>query len=205
MQLYKKGSQGEMVRQIQRALKLLPDGIFGQLTEDRVREFQTQHRIKPDGIVGPVTLALLLPAVIGLKKSTRRITEIIVHCTASPEGQDRTVYDIRRDHKAQGWSDIGYHYVVYRNGLVVPGRDVNIIGSHCVGHNSHSIGVAYVGGVARDGKTAKDTRTLSQKAALLGLLEDLRSLYPDAKIHGHRDFANKDCPSFDATKEYRNL
>lgn len=204
--LYKQGSRGEVVKQIQKALRLYPDGIWGPLTTEAVKQFQREHGLTADGIAGPATLAKLLPTVaktvLGLKRSKRRITEIIVHCTATAEGKDYTVADIRRWHKAQGWSDIGYHYVVYRDGTVHEGRNVDISGAHCTGHNANSIGVVYVGGVASDGKTPKDTRTDLQKAALLSLLIDLRRLYPAAEIHGHRDFANKACPSFDATREY---
>ena len=204
MELYKRGSRGEVVKQIQLALHLLPDGIYGVMTEEAVRAFQMSHGLTPDGVVGPATLAKLIPA--RLKKSKRTITEIIIHCSATPEGRDYTVDDIRRWHKDQGWSDIGYHYVIYRNGHIEPGRDVDIIGAHCVGHNTHSIGICYVGGVARDGKTAKDTRTLAQKAALLSLLVDLHKLYPMAIIVGHRDYdKGKACPSFDAKTEYHNI
>ena len=207
--LYKQGSKGEVVKQIQRALHLFPDGIWGPLTTEAVADFQKSKNLKPDGIAGPATLAKLLPGVakaaLGLKRSRRRITEIIVHCTATPENRDYTVSDIRQWHKRQGWGDIGYHYVVYRDGTVHDGRDVDIIGAHCTGHNANSIGVVYVGGVAPDGKTPKDTRTDRQKAALLSLLLDLRRMYPGAEIHGHRDFAKKACPSFDATKEYRRV
>ena len=207
--LYKEGSRGEVVKQIQKALRLYPDGIWGPLTTEAVKQFQREHGLKDDGIVGPATLAKLLPgvakSVLGLKRSKRRITEIIVHCTATPEYRDYTVADIRLWHKRQGWSDIGYHYVVYRDGTIHEGRDVDISGAHCTGHNANSIGVVYVGGVAPDGKTPKDTRTDLQKAGLLSLLLDLRKLYPKAEIHGHRDFANKACPSFDATREYRRV
>jgi N-acetylmuramoyl-L-alanine amidase len=140
-----------------------------------------------------------------LKKSRRRINEIIVHCTATPEGRDYTVADIRQMHKAQGWVDIGYHYIIYRDGSIHEGRNVDMVGAHCQGHNAQSIGVCYVGGVARDGKTPKDTRTQAQKDALVHLLMELVCLYPDATIRGHRDFAAKACPSFDATREYKNL
>lgn len=140
-----------------------------------------------------------------LKKSRRRINEIIVHCTATPEGRDYTVADIRQMHKAQGWVDIGYHYLIYRDGSIHEGRNVDLVGAHCQGHNAQSIGVCYVGGVARDGKTPKDTRTAAQKDALVHLLMQLVCLYPDATIRGHRDFAAKACPSFDATREYKNL
>ena len=200
---YKKESHGEMVRQIQKALHLYPDGIFGPLTEERVKQFQKEHGLKVDGIVGPATLALLIPA--RLKKSRRTINEIIIHCTATPEGRECSVDEIRQWHKARGFSDIGYHYVIHLDGRVEEGRNVDIAGAHCTGHNANSIGVVYVGGCGKDGKAPKDTRTEAQKSALANLLIDLRKLYPRATIHGHRDFANKACPSFDATHEYRRF
>lgn len=203
MTLYKKGSRGEMVKQIQKALHLVEDGIFGPITEEAVMDFQRQNGLTPDGIVGPATLAKLIPS--RLKRSKRSITEIIVHCTATAEGKDFTVQDITNWHKARGFNTIGYHYVIYRNGDIVNGRDVDLIGAHCTNHNAHSIGVCYVGGCEADGKTPKDTRTLSQRTALISLLRMLLMLYPSARIHGHCDFAAKKCPSFDATKEYKNL
>ena len=205
MELYKRGSRGEVVKQIQKALHLLPDGIFGVNTEEAVKAFQKSKGITADGIVGTKTLALLIPQ--RLKRSKRHITDIIIHCSATPEGKDYTVQDIRRWHKQQGWSDIGYHYVVYRNGHIEPGRDVDIAGAHCEGHNAKTIGVCYIGGVAKDGKTAKDTRTLAQKAALLSLLTDLKAIYPQARIVGHRDYDTKGkaCPSFDAKTEYKKI
>lgn len=142
---------------------------------------------------------------LNLKKSKRTIKEIIIHCAATPEGKDFTVDDIRKWHLAQGWSDIGYHYVIGRHGELWEGRPVDNVGAHCVNHNRYSIGVCYVGGVAKDGKTPKDTRTLQQKAQLILLLQELRKLYPNAKIYGHRNFAKKDCPSFDAMSEYSSI
>ena len=189
------------MRQIQKALHLYPDGVFGALTEERVRQFQRENGLKEDGIVGVATLAKLMP--FRITKSKRMINEIIIHCTATPEGRECSVDEIRRWHRQRGFSDIGYHYIVHLNGDLDFGRNVDISGAHCLNHNAHSIGVVYVGGVAKDGRTPKDTRTQEQKATLASLLIDLRRLYPRAKIHGHRDFANKACPSFDATKEYR--
>jgi N-acetylmuramoyl-L-alanine amidase len=135
----------------------------------------------------------------------RTIKEIIVHCAATPEGKDYTVADIRKWHLARGFNDIGYHYVIYRDGSVHKGRSEDVVGAHCTGHNTNSIGVCYIGGVATDGKTPKDTRTAEQKSALLGVLKQLKSKYPNATIHSHKDFANKACPSFDATTEYKNV
>ena len=135
----------------------------------------------------------------------RKITEIIVHCSATPEGKDFTVADITRWHKARKFVTIGYHYVIYRNGEVHNGRPERQVGAHCSGHNSYSIGVCYIGGVAKDGKTPKDTRTSAQKLALERLLKHLKERFPGANIRGHRDFAAKACPSFDATEEYKDL
>lgn len=213
MTILKRGSRGEAVKQIQEALHLLPDGIFGAMTEERVKEFQRDNGLTADGIVGPATLARLIP--IRFKKSKRTITDIVVHCTATKAGKDFTVTEIRAMHKARGFSDIGYHYLVRLDGRIEPGRDVDVIGAHVSGHNSHSIGVSYVGGLDASGK-AKDTRTENQKNALLNLLMMLRKLYPKATISGHRDFSPdkngngivepsewiKDCPCFDARKEY---
>ena len=203
MKILKRPMKGYDVEVLQRALNIYPDGIFGKLTEEAVKEFQRAHDLEPDGIVGEATWAAL--GTLALNKSKRSINEIIVHCTASYEGQPLTVEAIRRMHiRERGWSDIGYHYVVYLDGSIHEGRNVNISGAHCTGHNTHSIGVVYVGGLLRNGKAA-DTRTPAQKAGLLKLLKELKRLYPKATIHGHREYANKACPCFDAKAEYKNL
>ena len=202
----KKGMTGLHVQGLQELLHIYPDGKFGPLTEEAVKEFQTAHGLVADGIVGEKTWAALKSAEKGeLKKSTRTINEIIVHCSATPEGKDYTLDTIRQWHLQRGFSDIGYHYVIHPDGLVEVGRDVNIAGAHCSGHNSKSIGICYIGGMTADNKKAKDTRTDAQKVNLKVLLQAMRKLYPNAKIHGHRDFAAKDCPSFDATEEYKNI
>ena len=202
MTLYREGNKGAMVAQIQRALHLKDDGIFGPLTTEAVKDFQAAHGLTVDGIVGPATLALLIPA--RLKTSKRHINEIIIHCTDTEEGRDYTVDDVRRWHKERGWSNIGYHYLVYRNGTVAVGRDVDLIGAHCSGHNSYSIGVCYVGGRGKDGK-CRDTRTLQQRAAMSNQLIELRLRYPQAVIVGHSFWdPSKECPCFDAAKEYKN-
>lgn len=134
----------------------------------------------------------------------RNINLIIVHCSATPEGRDVSVADIDRWHRKRGFDGIGYHYVVYIDGSVHEGRPLNKVGAHCKGHNAHSIGICYVGGVDLNGKP-KDTRTLAQKDALVNLLMRLKRRFPKAVIRGHRDFAAKACPSFDATKEYAGI
>lgn len=203
MTTLKLGNRGEDVKTLQRVLNLYPDGIFGKLTEEAVKQFQEAKGLAIDGIVGTKTWEAFGVLDCGSK---RNIKEIIVHCTATPEGKDVTIGQIRNIHMQQnGWSDIGYHYVIYRDGSIHEGRKEEIAGAHCSGHNTISIGVCYVGGLAADGKTPKDTRTPWQIASLKYLLELLKKKYPNAKIYGHRDFANKACPSFDATTEYKSL
>lgn len=126
----------------------------------------------------------------------RTINKIIIHCSATPEGKNFTVDDIRRWHKERGFNDIGYHYVIYLDGSIHKGRDESIVGAHCVGQNQTSIGICYIGGVATDGKTPKDTRTEAQKQALRKLVKELKDKYPNVTVHGHNEFANKACPSF---------
>ena len=135
----------------------------------------------------------------------RAIKKIIVHCADTPEGRDDRAADIKRWHtEERGSSDIGYHYVVDLDGTIEPGRPVEKAGAHCTGHNADSIGVCYIGGCDKK-MQPKDTRTDAQKASLLLLLKYLVAKYPGVTIYGHRDFANKSCPSFDAKKEYEEL
>ena len=134
----------------------------------------------------------------------RTINEIIIHCSATKEGNKISAATIDRWHKDRGWRCIGYHYVVRIDGSIEYGRPVQDIGAHVKGKNKHSIGVCYIGGLDAD-MEPKDTRTREQKESLLYLLKTLKRLHPNATIHGHREFANKACPCFDANKEYCNI
>lgn len=132
----------------------------------------------------------------------RKINEIIIHCSATVEGRPFTVEDVRRWHKARGFADVGYHYLIYLDGSVHAGRPLAQVGAHCLGHNAYSIGVCYIGGLAPDGKTPKDTRTAQQKQALKALVQILQLNYPKATVHGHCEFAKKACPCFKVSQEY---
>ena len=81
----------------------------------------------------------------------RKITFIIVHCSANKEGSTLRVADIDRYHRSLGWNGCGYHYVIPIDGTIEQGRPEEKVGAHCKNHNSHSIGVCYIGGLAADG------------------------------------------------------
>lgn len=131
----------------------------------------------------------------------RKIDEIIIHCTATPEGRPVTVADVNKWHKEKGYNGIGYHYLIGLNGETWEGRPEDMVGAHCINHNTNSIGVCYVGGLDVDGKP-KDTRTAKQKISLGILVAELMERYPNASIHGHNEFAAKDCPCFNVKNEF---
>ena len=135
----------------------------------------------------------------------RTITLIIVHCSANREGSKLRLADIDRYHKSLGWKGCGYHYVIPTDGTIEVGRPEEMVGAHCKNHNRHSIGVCYIGGLAADGKTPKDTRTEEQRRALRLLLDDLHRRYPKALILGHCDLdpMKPCCPGFDVNWELR--
>lgn len=131
----------------------------------------------------------------------RTITLIILHCSATCEGQSFGFEDCRRDHiRHRGFRDIGYHYYITRDGTVHRGRPLEQVGAHCRNHNRHSIGICYEGGLDGEGRPA-DTRTPQQTEQLRALFGKLKRLFPQARICGHRDLPGalpKACPCLDA-------
>ena len=188
----RKGCRGKDVSNLQTNLNLIPDGIFGNITEEAVKAFQKAHNLTVDGIVGPNTWNAIESSH---KKCSRKINKIIIHCSATQEGKDYTVNQIKQWHLARNFSDIGYHYVIYRDGSIHRGRSDDKVGAHTTGYNSNSIGICYIGGLDKN-NNPKDTRTEAQKQALVQLIKELKQKYPLATIHGHNEFANKACPSF---------
>lgn len=151
------------------------------------------------------------------------IDAIVIHCTATREGQDVRAADIDKMHKERGFAMIGYNYVIDLDGRIESGRPLSRDGAHCNtagtsgrSYNKHSIGIVYVGGLDRNGN-AKDTRTPAQKVALHNLVYLLMDEYPNIReVIGHRDAspdkngdgsitANewiKQCPCFDVRAEF---
>ena len=171
-----------------------------------------------DGVPGPKTAKAILskaglqmPDYLLVTGDGSLIRKIVLHCTATREGQEIDAATIRRWHKRKGWFDIGYHFVIGLDGNIERGRPENINGAHVEDHNTGSIGVVYVGGLDAQGKP-KDTRTPAQLSAMARLVGELVAVYPEAKVMGHRDLSPdkdgdgvverhewlKDCPCFDA-------
>ena len=228
MRTLKKGCTGSDVKTLQTALNLacpyglVVDGVFGSKTEEAVRDFQNTNGLSVDGIAGAKTWSKLgYETADEVTPGGRAINKLIVHCAATPEGEDYSIDTIDQSHKARNFSYyidpdtkqkryIGYHYIILRDGTIVRCRPENVRGCHTSNHNYDSIGVCYIGGcpprTVKDwNKQGKDTRTEEQKASLRMLLKELKARYPNAEIYGHRDFAAKACPSFDAKTEYKNL
>jgi N-acetylmuramoyl-L-alanine amidase len=135
----------------------------------------------------------------------RNITHIVVHCTGA--SQNQSVESIKKYWKeVRKWSAPGYHFLIKKDGEVVQLQHISEPSNGVANRNSSLINVCYIGGVDAFNKSL-DNRTPAQKASLLNLLGDLHRLFPGAIIQGHRDFpeVKKDCPCFDARKEYANL
>ena len=138
--------------------------------------------------------------------AVRTITLIVIHCSAVRPGQRSSAKKINDWHHDRGFQNgIGYHFVVRRDGSIELGRPLEMIGAHVVGHNRHSIGICYEGGLNSAGEP-EDTRTPEQKVTLRKLLEELHRKFPKALIVGHRDLnPGKKCPCYDVISEYRDL
>ncbi len=134
----------------------------------------------------------------------REISKIIVHCSATKPSMLIGAYEIRHWHKDRGWADIGYHYVIKRDGEVEKGRNIAVIGAHAKGHNTNSIGVCLVGGIDGEGK-ADDNYTLKQYNSLIELIGFLKLTFDITDVFGHRDIkgVTKSCPCFDVRAWYK--
>lgn len=136
----------------------------------------------------------------------RQIDEIILHCADTRpswmqyEDARGKVQEIRRWHvQDNGWSDIGYHFVIDRDGTVVEGRPLEKAGAHVRGHNEHSIGICLLGGHgSQKNDRFEDNFTAAQDSALRHLIQRLKIEHPEIRrITGHNEYANKACPGFD--------
>lgn len=121
---------------------------------------------------------------------------IFVHCSATKPSMNWGVREVRQSHKERGFLDVGYHFIIKRDGTVEAGRDESVIGSHAKGYNHNSIGVCLIGGVD-DRMKPEANFTPTQMVALRSLLVELLAKYPGSVLRAHHDVAPKACPSFD--------
>lgn len=130
----------------------------------------------------------------------RRKTDfIVIHSAATKPTMDIGLKEITKWHRDQGYTAIGYHFVIRRDGTVETGRPVDTIGAHVRGYNSTSVGICMVGGIDAKGKP-ENNYTPEQFETLKTLIKELSTTYKGAKVVGHRDFPGvaKACPCFDA-------
>ena len=125
---------------------------------------------------------------------------IVIHCAATKASLDIGLTEIRKWHvQDNGWRDVGYNYIIRRNGEVELGRSIRDTGAHAAGYNHKSVSVCMVGGMAED-NSAETNFTAQQWTALLDLVKQLKSNYPEADVIGHNEISEKECPSFDVQK-----
>lgn len=148
-----------------------------------------------------------------------KLKYLVLHCTATPEGREVSAAEIRHWHLSsvtaggRGWKQVGYTDMIHLDGtverLVDNNEDANVdpweITNGAKGYNSVSRHVVYTGGVAKDGKTPKDTRTAAQKTAMADYVKDFHRRFPDVKIIGHNEVAAKACPSFDVQRWLKTI
>lgn len=202
--ILKTGSTGEEVKKLQRALNLISDGIFGEKTEQAVKNFQSKNGLVADGIAGEKTLAKLYGTIPSVSNK-RKITRIILHCTAG--WADQSTDSIKAYWRSIGWKNVGYHYIINADGSVEQLADESVVTNGVAGYNSNAIHICYKGGIEKkNGKlVAKDTRTPAQKATQERLVREMKAKYPTATIHGHNEFSSKACPSFNVQEWLKSI
>lgn len=144
----------------------------------------------------------------GIFKARSKTERIVVHSLDTPKDWKFDIREINRWHtEERGWLAIGYHYVMSRGGVIVPGRPVDVVGAHQPGWNSNSIAIALAGGRgAKEGDLFLDHYTPEQDAALQWFLNSALAIWPGIEVVGHRDHpkCHKTCPGFDV-KEWWEL
>ncbi|AWD92373.1 amidase [Dickeya phage Dagda] len=131
-------------------------------------------------------------------KTRKETNFIVIHCAATRPSMDVGVREIRQWHKQRGFFDIGYHYVIRRNGVIEEGRKQGQVGAHVAGYNSESVGVCLVGGVPENNVNGFEANfTDAQMVSLKALVGKLQADYKTAKVVGHHHLdSGKACPSF---------
>lgn len=205
------------IKAFQKAHGLVVDGIIGPQTRKVMKELETppSPRAAPepdksaintgtvDRQIEPPSASRLWAGQIPLADTARKIIEIIYHCAATPQGKWFDRDDVNAWHKQRGFSMIGYHFLILPDGTIQVGRPIGMVGAHCEGHNTGTIGICYVGGLTADGKRPKDTRTAAQIAATEWLVKALKKKFRiTRRVKGHNEYNHgKACPSFNVATD----
>ena len=150
----------------------------------------------------------------GVRRVDRRITLIVVHCTATRVDRDFSEQELLRCHRARGMKMVGYHFYIRKDGFIQTTRPLEMPGAHALGYNRESIGIAYEGGLSPQGLPA-DTRTQKQKWSMRALIRTLKKEFAISRVCGHRDLSPdrngngvvephewmKQCPCFDVATD----
>ena len=96
---------------------------------------------------------------------------LVLHCSATRCNQDYSVEQLRRDHKARGFYDIGYHFYIRKDGTMTQHRKLLEVGAHARPYNRCSIGICYEGGLDEQGKPC-NTMTTEQETRLIDLFRE---------------------------------
>ena len=117
---------------------------------------------------------------------------VVVHHTGNPWDDDLSAEEIHQSHLAQGWSGIGYHYVIRKDGTIEEGRPEWAIGSHAFGENNHTVGIHVCGNFEIATPSAAQIESL---AYLIGWICEKYDIVPNADhVVGHRDLMPTACP-----------
>jgi hypothetical protein len=186
------------------------DGRFGPATAKALGEALASGAVElvaRTSAEKPATQPVAPVAALRFPHVERALREVIVHCTATrPDWMAaRTlaekIDEVRRWHRARGWRDIGYHFLIDRNGEIAVGRPLEQVGAHVIGRNDRTIGVALIGGhgaAATD--RFSDHFTAAQDVALRQLIAALNQTFGGLALSGHNQWAAKACPGFNVAK-----
>ena len=182
------------------------DGLWGPKTASAVLSLHAAAG-KPPAAPAPAAVSAQTMSMIYQGAARHPVREIVVHCSATrPEWYQGLSLNAKRDeirrwHLANGWSDIGYHWLIDRDGAILAGRAETVIGAHVSGRNNGTIGICLIGG---HGSAASDRferhYTAQQDASLRALIHAVSMRTQIQRVSAHHDYANKACPGFNLSQ-----
>lgn len=178
------------------------DGLFGAKTSSAAHAWLVARGAAAAQSVKPMTVSSIYQG-----SAKYPVDEICIHCAATvpgwmaDSGLASQIAEIRSWHLAKGWKDIGYHWIIGRDGKILPGRAETVIGAGVEGHNSGVIHICLIGGHGSSENDAFTTNfTAAQGVSLRQLITGISMRTRIQRISGHNEYAAKACPGFNVTK-----